>query len=158
MRKLFAALLSVLSLPLFFVPAKAAYFSLLDLKSPQTTVEAVIYPNKLTGTQMGSFLNVVNHSTANGCLLPKVVCEDWSLLQIGGTFTGPNKIFGLGPQFNLLPFMGLNSVVHLPANIDLTGSAGPKWLVSPEERWKGYFAVTVGGSLKFNALQASNVN
>jgi hypothetical protein len=129
---------------------------------------AVFNPNAGIGaTQDAALVNVVTHSTKDGCLLPSIVCEDWSLLSVGGAFTGPNKLALFGSQYNLEPLFqagaygllnaftpsssltALKSFLSTPVSSAVTLSIGAFWGVSPEQNWKGYFLLTIGPKLTF---------
>lgn len=161
-------LLTVVALTLALeIPASAApYFRPLDLASPHFVAGAFVDPQDPGNSAAGSALALVTHSTVDGCLLPSVVCEDWTPLAVGLSVNGGKVLVGAGPSVNLAPIFkagllrGLNaltaeeSYLGLKSSLgsvpisgpDVTMSFGPAWVFSPTENWKGYFRVFAGAA------------
>ena len=144
------------------------YFRLLDLSRPQINAGYFMDPNKGTGTG-GAMLAVVTHSPKDGCLLPSITCESWTPLAIGGSFLGSERFLAIGPSVNLAPivkaglryalnaatrgdsYTNLKELLSEPENAehDLSAAFGPQFVLAPDQRWKGYFRLFVGGAWSF---------
>lgn len=147
----------------------APYFRLLDLAKPQVSAGALVDPENSGNSSAASMLAVVSHSTRDGCLLPSVVCEDWTLLAVGVSANSGKTLLALGPSINVAPLAkalllrGLNAVSApetLPGVKESLGSVpldrsdisvafGPTWVLSPTENWKGAIRIFAGGSWRF---------
>lgn len=157
MRKLLTAALLVVA-----VRANASpYFRPLDFSHPQPIVGALIDPTNLGNSSAASLLPIFTHSPKDGCLMPKIVCEDWTPLAVGASLNAGKVTFDVAPLANVLPWMqnGLNAVVPdswtatrkiLASNPDssVTFSAGPVWEYSQLTN-KGYFKFFSGLALHF---------
>ena len=116
-----------------------------DLKDTEATV---LYPP-------------FTHKTEDGCLLPNIVCEDWTPLAIGAGMMGGKVSVVLGPVVNVLPWMSAAALGLIPeswtsvrgvvtpakAN-DVTFSAGPMWEYQQITN-KGYYRTFAGLALHF---------
>jgi hypothetical protein len=143
-------------------PASAApYFRPLDFSHPQPIVGALIDPTNLGQSSAASLLPIFTHSPKDGCLLPNIVCEDWTPLALGASMNAGKVTFDVAPLANVLPWMqnGLNAVVPdswtatrklLASNPDqsVTFSAGPVWEYS-QLRNKGALKLFSGLALHF---------
>lgn len=167
MKKMLAAVLM-----LFAVKAQATpYFRSIIGKDasghivfnkPSPVLGALIDPWHLGDSEAASLLPLVTHSPKDGCLLPNVVCEDWSPLAIGASMNAGKITFDIGPVANVLPWMqkaglavvpagwtGVRSVLNYDGSGDaLTFSAGPMFQYRQIEN-KGYFKVFSGLALHF---------
>ncbi len=142
----------------------APYFRPIDLAHIQQS-GGVYYGTDGRG-QAGTAVALITHSTKDGCLLPSVVCEDWSPLTFGGTFTGPNKLLAIGPSFNLAPLikaggLGLLNSVTKPETLSGVKEAlasphsdaiklalSVNWAYDPAGN-KGYLKFFVGPAWQF---------
>lgn len=151
------------------VQAVGPYMRPLDLASPRFVAGGYFDPERLGESQAGTALALLTHSPEDGCLFPSVVCTDWTPLAAGVLARPGDVKFAFGPLFNLAPVLkaaalrGLNLVSpdeSLPglkarlgseplAGPGATVSIGPAWVVSPAERFKGYFRVFTGAELRF---------
>lgn len=168
MKKLFKMVVAswLAYLPMSMAQA-SPYFRLIDVSRPQVIAGAFYDPANGKGTQAGSAVALITHSPKDGCLLPAIVCEDWSPLIIGGTFTGPNKLFAIGPSFNLAPLVNggllalLNKVTNdgyaneLKALLSSSSSQNLKlslsvtYALAPGQNYKGYIKFFTGPSWQF---------
>lgn len=144
----------------------APYLRPLDLSRPHIIGGAYIDPATPGSSAVGSAVGLLTHSTVDGCLLPSVVCEDWTPMAAGFSVNGGRVLLGVGPSVNLAPLAkagllrGLNAITdegsyqNLKSSLgsvpiggpDVTMSFGPAWVVSPTENWKGYFRIFVGAA------------
>lgn len=152
-----AALLVLVVAPAFATP----YFRPIDPSHPQPVAGALIAP-KLGDSEGAALLPILTHSPKDGCLLPSVVCEDWTPLAVGGSLNAGKLTFDVAPLANVLPWMqsGLLAVVPsswqglrkilTPAegSAPVTFSAGPVWEYKQLTN-KGYFRVFSGLALHF---------
>ena len=157
MTKIIAALFLVTA-PSFATP----YFRPIDPSHPQPIVGALIDPVHLGQSSASSLLPIFTHSPKDGCLLPNIVCEDWSPLAVGASLNAGKITFDVAPLANVLPWMqsagqavipvgwsALRSVVdYNPAGDAVTFSAGPVWEYRQLNN-KGYFKVFTGLALHF---------
>ena len=137
-------------------------FNLSALSHPTLVAGALIDPTNLGNSSGASLLPLVTHSPSDGCILPGVVCEDWTPLAVGASLNAGKVTFDVAPLFNVFPWMvsALKSVT--PANSKaaamlqaapsagdpITFSAGPVWEYSQLNN-KGYFKVFTGLALHF---------
>jgi len=140
----------------------APYFRPLDFSHPQPVVGALLAPEALGNTEGASLLPLLTHSPKDGCLLPSIVCEDWTPLAVGASMNAGKVTFDIAPLANVLPWMQsagqaivptgwktLRSVVDYDSSGDnLTFSAGPVWEYKQLTN-KGYFRVFTGLALHF---------
>lgn len=157
MKKLLAVLMLVSS----SVNA-SPYFRLIDPSHPQPVVGALIDPSELGNTSAASLLPIFTHSTADGCLLPSIVCEDWTPLAVGASINAGNVTLDVAPLANVLPWVQVAALSLLPSSWAgvrsvisgaggsqaVTFSAGPVWEYR-ESTNKGYFKVFTGLALHF---------
>lgn len=149
-------------LVVFAVPSFAnPYFRPIDPAHPQPVAGALIAP-KLGDSEGAAMLPILTHSPNYGCLLPKVVCEAWTPLAVGGSLNAGKLTFDVAPLANVLPWMqsGLLAVVPsswtglrniltpAPGSQPVTFSAGPVWEYKQLTN-KGYFRVFSGLALHF---------
>lgn len=97
------------------VPSHSAYFRFMDMRDgalhPAPLVGAFVDPATTGNSEGGGLLPIITHSARrnangtiiDGCLLPSIVCEDWSPLAIGGSMNGGKMKLDIGPVFNILP-------------------------------------------------------
>lgn len=137
------------------------YFRVVDLSHPDPVLGALLAPEALGQSAAASLLPVFTHSPADGCLLPAILCEDWTPLAIGGSMAGGKATIDIAPLANVLPWVqsvallvipdrwaGIRSVVApTPAlSQPVTFSAGPVWEYQQRTN-KGYFRVFTGVAL-----------
>jgi hypothetical protein len=157
MRKLLIAVL--LALP---CGAQASpYFRPLDFSHPQPVAGALIDPRNLGQTEVASLLPLLTHSPKDGCLMPSIVCEDWTPLAVGLSMNAGKVTLDLAPLANVLPWMqrgvlavvpdkwaGLRGLLAPTPDAPVTFSAGPAWQYRQIEN-KGYFKCFTGLALHF---------
>ncbi len=138
------------------------YFRPLDIAHPQPVVGALLAPENIGNTEAASLLPLITHSPKDGCLLPSIVCEDWTPLAIGASINAGNITFDVAPLANVLPWMqsagkalipsgwtGLRSIVDYDQTGDaISFSAGPVWEYKQLTN-KGYFRIFTGLALHF---------
>lgn len=147
------------------------YFRPLDLGHLQMVAGALLDPLGSGANDAIGLAPLINHSPKDGCLFPTIVCEDWSLLAVGvGGNLRSDPYLAAGPIINLMPvgkailLRGLSAVTRegqaanvkdgLKPSLDSSGldvsiSGGPMWVLKPQENFKGYFRLFLGGALKF---------
>lgn len=144
------------------VPALASpYFRPIDPQHPQPIVGAAVNPAKLADSRAVTLLPIITHSPKDGCLMPSIVCEDWTPLAVGASLNAGKLTFDVAPLANILPWVqnGLDAV--LPAgwtatrkilaptpDAPVTFAAGPMWEYRQLEN-KGYFLVVTALALHF---------
>lgn len=137
------------------------YFRLIDPVHPKPVAGALIDPFSLGNTSVASLLPLVTHSTSDGCILPSIICEDWSPLAVGGSMNAGNITFDIAPIANIVPWVqnaavalipsswtGLVKVLKQKSGQAVTFSIGPVWEYNQIKN-KGYFKVFVGFQLNF---------
>lgn len=137
------------------------YFRFLDPSHPQPVLGALVDPANLGNSEATSLLPLVTHSPKDGCLLPSVVCEDWSPLAAGGSSNAGKYTLDVGPLFNVLPWVqsaalsltpekwsGLVKVLSTSQDQSVTFSAGPVFEYEQATN-KGYFKIFTGVALHF---------
>ena len=137
------------------------YFRPLDFSHSQPVVGALMDPTDLGNTEMASLLPIFTHSPKDGCLMPSIVCEDWSPLAVGVAVNAGKVTFDVGPIANVLPWMQAGALAVLPDSWTaarqffqagptgpVTFSGGPVWEYS-QRTDKGYFKVFSGVALHF---------
>ena len=117
---------------------------------------------------------LITHSTKDGCFLPSIVCEDWSPLMIGPSYSAGRFALVFGPVMNLAPatkqllLRGLNMVTEqdkfgglkailAPSEDSVTISFGPQlWInpaahgtILPLNRWQPAGRIFAGTALRF---------
>lgn len=158
MTKWIALLLALASVPASATP----YFRPLDFAHPQPIVGALIDPTSLGQSSAASLLPIFTHSPKDGCLLPNIICEDWTPLAVGASMNAGKITFDVAPLANILPWMvsagqavvpsgwtALRSILDYSSVGDpITFSAGPVWEYS-QLRNKGAFKLFTGLALHF---------
>lgn len=144
------------------VPAGATpYFRLVDPAHPQPVVGALVDPIHIGNSSAASLLPIFTHSTKDGCLLPSIVCEDWTPLAVGASLNAGKVTFDVAPLANVLPWFqsaalavapakwtGLIKVLSPSADQSVTFSFGPVWEYSQLAN-KGSFKLFSGLALHF---------
>lgn len=138
-----------------------AYFRLIDIQHPQLIAGALLDPTDLNNTEVSSLIPLITHSPNDGCILPKLVCEDWSPLAVGGGMVAGSFTFVVAPVANVLPalqglalavtpakYTGIRSILTPASGGAVTFSAGPAWEYKQSTN-KGYIRVFTGLALKF---------
>ncbi len=156
MNTMIAALLIALA-----VRAQAEpYFRPLDVRHPQPVAGALLAPEALGETSAAALLPIITHSPKDGCLLPSVVCEDWTPLAIGVSMNAGNATFDVAPLANVLPWMAAAAEAAMPPGWTsslgwlndggqaITFSAGPVWEYRQITN-RGYFRIFTGLALHF---------
>ncbi len=166
MKKVIVGLLLALAVKVQANP----YFRPLDFQHPVTIAGAAINPSNLHDSRGVVLVPVFTHSPADGCLLPSIVCEDWTPAAIGASMNAGKLTFDFAPMANVLPWMqsGLRSITPaswssvnallIPSapNTNASGSqsgsvtfsAGPMWEYRQLNN-KGYFLVVTALALHF---------
>ncbi len=155
MKKLIAVILMLAA------PAAAApYFRLLDISHPKPVIGALIAPEALGDSEAASLLPIFTHSPKDGCLLPSIVCEEWTPLAVGASINAGKITLDVAPLANVLPWMSaaigalpgdwgwLQEILSPKNATPVTFSAGPVWQYRQITN-KGYFRVFTGLALQF---------
>jgi hypothetical protein len=137
------------------------YFRLLDISHPQPVLGALIDPSAPGNTEAASLIPILTHSPKDGCLLPSVVCEEWTPLALGASMNAGKITLDVAPLANVLPWFqkaaiavtpakwqGLIGVLSPSQDKSVTFSAGPVWQYRQLTN-KGYFRVFTGLALHF---------
>ena len=137
------------------------YFRLIDPSHPAPVLGALVDPIHIGNTSAASLLPLVTHSPKDGCLLPSIVCEDWTPLAIGGSMNAGKLTFDVAPLANVVPWIQNAALAIVPAkwqglvNVltpsgpqSVTFSCGPVWEYSQATN-KGNFKVFTGLQLSF---------
>lgn len=156
----------------------APYFRVIDPNKPYKIVGAYVDPGNPGNTSFGTAIALVTHSTRDGCLFPKIVCEDWSPLMVGPSYNAGRFQVNIGPAVNLAPIArnlivilgdktlseqnasGLRSAltsVPLKRGAQASISFGPALnfapiqhgIVLPLNQWQGRFRLFAGAALEF---------
>ena len=154
---LFAALL----LAVASVARATPYFRPINPAHPQPVAGALIAPTALGESSGAALLPIFTHSPKDGCLLPSIVCEDWTPLAVGASLNAGKITFDVAPLANVLPWMqngllavvpnswsGLRSMLAPGADGPVTFSAGPVFEYQQRTN-KGYFRLFSGLALHF---------
>lgn len=136
------------------------YFRPLDIYHPQPIGGALVDVEDVQKSEGTILLPLLTHSPKDGCMLPSIVCEDWTPLAIGASvFAGKWTVTG-GPVFNVLPIVQIAALAVIPNSWagmrgivgssipTVTFSAGPN-LEYKEITNKGYFKIFTGVALHF---------
>lgn len=120
---------------------------------------ALLAPNNLSQSQVAGMVPLATHSPKDGCLLPQVVCEDWTPAAVGASMNAGEITFEIGPIANVLPWMqtgalelipnewsGIRNVLAPNPGSPVTFSAGPVWQYQQQTN-KGYFRIFTGLAL-----------
>jgi hypothetical protein len=137
------------------------YFRPVDFRHPQPVGGALIDPVHPGNTTGAGLLPIFTHSPKDGCLLPSIVCEDWTPLAVGFSGNAGDWTFDAAPLANVLPWMqaGLSRVIpqgwalhdvvaYQPGEDFITFSAGPAWEYRASTN-RGYFKIFTGVALHF---------
>lgn len=165
MRKLLAALLMMVAaqahaLQFGFLPDN--YFRPIDVTHPIVIAGAAIDPVHLGDSRAVSLVPLATHSPSDGCLLPAIVCEDWTPAAIGGSVNAGKLTFDIAPLANVLPWAktgllaitptswaGVRKVLTPAAGQPaVTFSVGPMWEYR-QLNDKGYLMVVTALALHF---------
>lgn len=150
-------------------PVAGPYMRPLDLRAPRLIAGGYFDVERVGESQAGTALALFTHATEDGCLLPSVVCMDWTPLAAGVLAKPGDVKFAFGPVFNAAPVLKaglLRGLAFVTKDDALPGlkralgsepldgpgasvSIGPAWVVAPAENFKGYFRVFLGGELRF---------
>lgn len=148
---------------LLSIPASASpYFRLVDYAHPQPVLGALIDPLATGKTSAASLLPLITHSPKDGCLLPSIVCEDWTPAAVGASMNSGKITVDVAPLANVLPWMqeaaraaiprgwtAIRSVIDYdPSGDSVTFSAGPVWEYQQRTN-KGYLRIFTGLALHF---------
>lgn len=137
------------------------YFRLVDPSHPQPVVGALFSLDGIKQTEGTSLLPLITHTPKDGCLLPSIVCEDWSPLSVGAAFHAGKITLDVAPLANVLPWIDVVIQSALPDNYlspihwvqaqngqAITFSAGPVFEYQQLTN-KGYFRLFTGLALHF---------
>lgn len=149
----------------------APYFRPLDLSRIKPVAGALLDPIGSAPNDAVGMLPLVTHSPDDGCLFPSIVCEDWSPLAVGlGGNLRSDPYVSVGPIINVAPVAKAlilaclnvassdSQLVNIKDSLrpvvgsdgfDVALSAGPAYVIKPQENFKGYFRIFIGGALKF---------
>lgn len=149
MKKLILGILLTAATP----AAAAPYFrTVIDPKGAHLFVPGAIIPldQNIKLTEAVNLTPLVTHSTRDGCLLPAIVCEDWSPIAVGPSINAGKVSFVVGPVINILPAFfnvipGLGEFLS-PSNAIF--AAGPMWEYKQSTN-KGYARFFTGLALHF---------
>ena len=155
-------LIVALALAAMAVPSSATpYFRLIDPSHPAPVLGALVDPTNLGQSSAASLLPLVTHSPKDGCLLPNVMCEDWTPLAVGGSMNAGKVTLDIAPLANVLPWFqnaalaitpakwqGLINILTPSGPAPVTFSCGPVWEYNQLAN-KGYFKVFSGLQLNF---------
>ncbi len=130
------------------------YFRVIDAAHPQPVIGALIAPDEFGQTEAASLLPLVTHSPKDGCLLPSIVCENWTPLAVGASMNAGKATLAVAPLFNVMPWVQSAVESAAPNTIRFIQdpaveiSAGPVWEYKQLTN-KGYFRVFTGLALHF---------
>jgi hypothetical protein len=136
------------------------YFRPLDIRHPQPVAGALIDPRNLGQSEVASLLPLLTHSPKDGCLMPSIVCEDWTPLAVGVSMNAGKVTLDLAPLANILPWVsaaigalpgywgGIQDILAPKDTPPVTFSAGPVWQYRQIEN-RGYFRIFTGLALHF---------
>ena len=156
---LYLSVLSFLAISLCSNAHALPYFRPLNYSAPVTVAGAMIDPTGLGNSQGAVLLPLITHSPKDGCLLPSVVCEDWTPLAVGGALNAGKLTFEVAPLANVAPWAvsgllavvpetwtGLRNILTGNSDSNVTFSGGPALQYSQLTN-KGYFRVFTGLAL-----------
>lgn len=157
--------------------AASPYFRPIDPNHPYKVIGGYIDMDAPGNTSAGTAVALVTHGVKDGCLLPSVVCEDWSPAMAGFSYNAGRLQFNVGPAVNLTPMAkigalrllnlltkddtlaGIKSLLGSQpiSGPDVSTSFGPALNVTPIEhgvilplnKWKGRPRMFVGAALRF---------
>lgn len=153
---------SLLLLVALSVPSSATpYFRFINPTHPQPVAGALIASDNLNQSEGAALLPLVTHSPNDGCLLPNIVCENWTPLAVGASMKSGNITLDVAPLANVLPWIQTAAQMVVPSSwqsvqkilsssVDrsVTFSAGPVWEYQQCTN-KGYFRLFSGLALNF---------
>lgn len=155
--------LSTVVISLFIASSANAtpYFRLIDPSHPNPVLGALIDPLNIGNSEAASLLPLITHSPKDGCLLPSVVCEDWTPIAVGGSMNSGKLTFDIAPLSNVLPWFQSAALAIVPSkwtplikvltpsqDQSITFSVGPVFEYSQANN-HGYFKVFTGLKLNF---------
>lgn len=133
---------------LISVSASASpYFRPIDFNHPQPVLGALIAPDGLNKTSGVSLLPLITHSPKDGCLLPAIICEDYTPLAVGASIAAGKLTLDVAPLANVLPWM-----VALVAAVTPSGWTSPIGWLKPDDGQ----AVTFSAGPVFEYRQITN--
>lgn len=151
----------LLALCLSVSASAAPYFRPLDPSHIQPVFGALLAPEDMSKSEGASLLPLITHSPKDGCMLPSVVCEDWTPLAVGASMSAGKITLDVAPLANVLPWMVALAEAAMPPGWHsglawmipadgqkVTFSAGPAWEYRQVTN-KGYFRVFTGLALHF---------
>jgi len=159
MKKIALAILMVGPL----TPAMASpYFRIAKFGNLHPVAGALLDVGDLKKSELAGLVPLVTHTPADGCMLPSIVCEDWTPFAVGGGMNAGYLTFEIAPLANVLPWMAAAALAAIPEKFDgaraifkpaqdqqaVTFSAGPVWEYQ-ERTNKGYFKLFTGLALHF---------
>lgn len=135
---------------------------------------AAINPTELKETSFVTEVALITHSTKDGCVMPSIVCEDWTPLAIGPSYNAGKFQVIFGPIVNLAPatknllksgldmitspdsLTGIKSMLSDNTG-DITISFGPQTLINPIShgvfmpinKWTPTERIFAGSELRF---------
>lgn len=152
------------------------YFRWADPAHVYKTAGAYVDPSAPGKSSYGTAVALVTHSPRDGCLLPTVVCEDWSPAMAGLSYNAGRFEFNVGPVANAAPaaragllglvrgvtrddqLTGLKDVLAGAHDVDGVAIAfGPalnlapivRGVILPVTEWAPKFRIFAGAALKF---------
>ena len=154
----------LVAIGLGILPPSAAlalpYFRPFKPSAPTPVLGALIDPKSPGLTEATTLLPLITHSPRDGCLLPSLICEDWTPLTIGAGMNAGKIRFVVAPLFNVLPWVVALADAAMPpgwtASVGWLKDGGQKVTFSSgpageyqQETNKGYFRVFTGLALHF---------
>mgnify|MGYP001446273435 CR=1 FL=1 len=136
------------------------YFRPLDVHHLQPIAGALIDVKDIQNTEMTGLVPLLTHSPMDGCMLPSIVCEDWTPLAVGFSANAGSWTLAAGPVFNILPIMQVAALAVTPYSLPgirkVLGSSSPNVTFSagPNAEYKSatgkvYGKVFTGVALHF---------
>lgn len=155
------SLLLAAALALATAADAAPYFRPLDFSHPAPVAGVLLAPEAPGQSSGAALLPIFTHSPKDGCLLPSIVCEDWSPLAVGASANAGKMTFDVAPIANVLPWVqsaaaaavpsdwqGVQRILASSPDHSVTFSAGPVWEYRQRDN-KGYFRIFTGLALQF---------
>lgn len=153
------------------------YFRPIDPAHVHQVLGGFIDPNSPGNSSAGTAYALATHSVKDGCLMPSIVCEDWSPAMLGFSVNAGRVQVSIGPAVNLTPLAKLGLLKVLEAATaqdalagvkgllgsqpiggpDVSMSFGPALAIAPVQggvvlpvnRWQGQFRIFAGAALSF---------
>ena len=138
--------------------AAGPYFRLIDPEHVQRSAGAYVDPVNSGNTSAGTATALITHSVRDGgCLLPAVVCEDWSPLTVGFSVRAGHLDFNLGPVVNLTPLVksGLLATLNVLTRDEVL--SGVKSALGSESLDKSTPSIAFGPNLGVAPIQNGGV-